>query len=98
MKELRFHSELFSQRSIAIDALGTEGFEWFADYSTVDIDHELCGLEIGGIRDKATAKQIRRVLRAAFPAWRHSRVYEKDWGDRDLGWWVMIHRDPERLY
>lgn len=95
MSHIQFHPELFDHRSDAIDALAAAGFHWLVDYTAVDLDHERFGIEVCGIPEKAMALRIRRVLHAAFPAWRYSVLFEKDWGTRDLGWCVEIHRDRE---
>ncbi len=93
---LTFHTELFEHRWIASERLAQHGFEWLADYTTIDLLHEEFGLGVGGIRDESAACRMVAILQAMFPTWRYLSVFEKDWGDRDLGWWIEIHRDPER--
>jgi hypothetical protein len=91
-----FEPELFEHRTDALGALADSGFDWLSHFSCVDLCHDVYGLEVCGIADREDARQMERLLRRTFPTWRYSYMTLKDWGDRDLGWRVVIHRDRER--
>ena len=91
---LRFAPELFECRSEAQALLAEADILWLSHYSSVDPLHDLYGLEVCGIRDEQIAERIHELLRERFPAWGPSRCYYKDWGTRDVGWMVQIHREP----
>jgi hypothetical protein len=93
MNELRFSPELFEHRSEALEVLAERGFELLADFATVDVLHDLYGIEVCGIPEEETARRILGVLRAQFAAWSHRSLVLKDWGSRDRGWRVRVHRD-----
>ena len=95
MKAFAFYPELFELRTSALDALADGGFAWLADFGSVDLLHDVYGLEVCGITDEDSARAIEVVLRALFPAWPYVRCYLKDFGGRDPGWKVIIARDPE---
>lgn len=90
-----FHPQLFEHRTEALEALAAAGYAWLSDFSSVDLLHEVYGLEVCGIPDRDDARAIRRVLRRTFRRWPFCNLSLKDWGDRDLGWRVVIHRDVE---
>ncbi len=94
MKPFEFHAELFEFRNAVMEALSENGFIWLSDFGSIDLMQDIYGLEVTGIRDEADAKAIAALLRKILPAWRHRRTYYKDFG-REIGWKVMISRDPE---
>ena len=96
MNELRFSPELFEHRSEALSLLAEHGFEWMADFATVDVLHDLYGIEVCGIPEEETARRILDALRLQFPAWSHRSLVLKDWGSRDRGWRVRVHRDASQ--
>lgn len=89
-----FHPELFEHRGDAIEALADAGLDWLSDYSSVDVLHDLFGLEVCGLREEDEARVALDALRARFPGWRFGHVQLKDWGGRDTGWRAVLHRDP----
>jgi hypothetical protein len=91
----RFEPDLFEHRSAALCALSEAGYDWLAHFRAVDLRHDVYGLEVCGIAERDDARRIERLLRREFPTWRFSRLTLKDWGDRDLGWRVLIHRDRD---
>ena len=44
--------------------------------------------------DEADARQIAALLRRMFPHWRYRRTFYEDHNRREIGWKVMISRDP----
>jgi hypothetical protein len=90
-----FHPELFDVRNEALEALADGGYTWLSDFSSVDLLHDIYGLEVCGIPEQRDAQAIERLLRQLLPSWGHSRMMLKDYGDRDLGWKVVVSRDPE---
>jgi hypothetical protein len=67
MDSLRFAPELFEHRARAMAVLEPRGFSWLGDYSPVDCLHDLCGIEGGGIKERADAVRILRILMRLFP-------------------------------
>jgi hypothetical protein len=96
MQPFEFRAELFDHRNAALEALAEHGYQWLSDFGSVDMLHDLFGLEVCGIRAEADARAIRRLLEGLFPGWRHRRLFHKDYG-REAGWKVVITRDPERF-
>lgn len=96
MNELRFSPELFEHRSDALEVLAEHGFEWLSDFATIDVLHDLYGLEVCGIPDEETARRILDLLRRRFLDWTQRSLVLKDWGSRDRGWRVRVHRDPSQ--
>ena len=84
---LRLCPELFEHRARAIGALERHGIYWMTDYSAVDLQHDVYGLEVCGIKSREGASRVRDVLRKVFTAW-PARVY---CDDRDRTWRVDIH-------
>ncbi len=95
MKPFEFHAELFEFRNAAMEALSENGFVWLSDFGSIDLMQDIYGLEVTGIREEADAKEIAALLRRVFSEWRHRRVYYEDHNLREIGWKVMISRDPE---
>jgi len=65
-------------------SLSSQGIQPFADYSNIDIDHYFGGLEVEGIRDLETARQIQGILTrtTCFP---YTSRYTRDRG----GTWAV---------
>ncbi|HEY3761539.1 MAG TPA: hypothetical protein VGN23_07310 [Verrucomicrobiae bacterium] len=84
-----FYPELFEQRSVAIELLDGEGFAWMTDYSSVDVLHDLYGLEVCGIHDESKAQAISHVMQKEFPQWHYHNFCFKDYG-REPGWKFSI--------
>jgi hypothetical protein len=91
----QFHPELFDHRNAALEALDEHGLVWLSDFSSVDLLHDVFGLEVCGIAERSDAMRIKRILTRLFADWPHSHIGLKDYGDRDLGWKVIVHRDME---
>jgi hypothetical protein len=97
MKPFEFHADLFDFRNAVLDALSDNGFAWLSDFGSIDLLHDLYGLEVTAIREEAAAAAIERILRKMFPAWRYRRTFYEDHNLRELGWKVIISRDPENF-
>jgi hypothetical protein len=95
MKPFQFHAELFDFRNSVMEALSENGFAWLSDYGSIDLQHDVYGLEVTAIREEADARAIERLLRRLFPGWRFRRTFYEDYNLGELGWKVMISRDPE---
>jgi hypothetical protein len=95
MQPFAFHPELFEHRTRALDALAECGFLWLSHFGSVDMRHDVFGLEVCAIRDEADARAIERLLLRLFPTWRHRRRYYEDVNAGEIGWKVVIQRDPE---
>jgi hypothetical protein len=95
MKPFEFHAELFDCRNAVLEALADAGFTWLSDFGSIDLQHDVYGLEVTGIREEADAVAIERLLRKMFPGWRHGRTFYEDHNQGELGWKVLLSRDPE---
>jgi hypothetical protein len=94
-----FHPELFEHRTLALEALAARDLHWFEHFSSVDLLHDLFGLEVCGIIEERNAELALRVLQETFPEWPYSDVYYRRYG-RERGWKALIHkhRDKRRRY
>jgi hypothetical protein len=95
MERFTFHAELFELRNAVLEMLADHGFAWLSDFGSIDLQHDVYGLEVCGIREEGDAHTIADLLRKMFPSWRYSRMYYKDGSTREPGWKVIISRDPE---
>jgi hypothetical protein len=95
MKPFEFHAELFDFRNAVLEALSDNGFAWLSHFGSIDLQHDVYGLEVTGIREEADAAAIERLLRKMFPQWHYRRTFYEEHNLRELGWKVMISRDPE---
>lgn len=90
-----FHPELFEHRTLAIETLAANDFIWLEHFSSVDLLHDLFGLEICGIVDETDPPLILAILQEVFPDWLHSDIYYRDY-ERDRGWKVMIFKNRRK--
>jgi hypothetical protein len=95
MKPFEFHGELFELRGVVLEALSDNGFVWLSDFSSVDLAHDIYGLEVTGICEQVRAAEIEQLLRGLFPDWRFHRRFYEDHNLREIGWKVIISRDRE---
>lgn len=94
MELFAFHPELFEVRSRVLEMLGEHGFAWLSDFGSIDLLHDVYGLEVCGIREQSDARAIQTLVQRCC-SWRHSRMYYKDRSTREPGWKVIVSRDPE---
>ena len=95
MEPFAFHAELFEFRTDVLELLAEHGFVWLSDFGSIDLAHDIYGIEVCGVREESDAHAIEELLRQKFPSWRHWRMYYKDASTREPGWKVIISRDPE---
>jgi hypothetical protein len=95
MKPFEFHAELFEFRNAVLEALAENGFAWLSHFGSIDLLHDLYGLEVCAIHEEADAREIERILRDLFPEWRYQRTYYEDHNVRELGWKVIVSREAE---
>src|SRR5262245_56954829 len=95
MEPFAFHPDLFEFRGAVLEALADNGFAWLSHFGSIDLLHDLYGLEVCAIREEADARAIERLLRGMFPDWRYRQTYYEDQNLREIGWKVIISRDPE---
>ncbi len=95
MRPFEFHAELFDFRNTVMEAMSDNGFMWLSDFGSIDLQHDVFGLEVTGIREEADAKAIAALLRRMFAGWRYRRRFYEDQNLGVIGWKVMISRDPE---
>src|SRR5262249_18558776 len=95
MQPFVFHPELFEVRNGVLEMLAENGYEWLSDFGSVDLAHDIYGIEVCGIREQPEALAIQALLRSRFPSWRHTRIYLKEPWTREPGWKVIISQHPE---
>ena len=95
MKAFQFHAELLEHRGTALQILMDREYAWLVDFGSVDVMHDLYGLEICAIRERRDARHIARLMMAAFPAWKNVRTYYEDHNGGEFGWKVIISREAE---
>ena len=62
MEPFAFHPELFELRNEVLEALGSHGFAWLSEFASIDLLHDVYGLEVCGIRAEDDARSI-EILR-----------------------------------
>jgi hypothetical protein len=97
MKPFEFHAELFDFRNAVLETLSDNGFAWLSDFGSVDLQHDVYGLEVTGIREEADARAIEALLRRMFVGWWYGHTFYEDQNLGELGWKVMISREPEHF-
>lgn len=95
MKSFDFHPDLFEFRNAALQMLSDNGYCWLSDFGSIDMLHDLYGLEVCAIHEEEAAVAIQELLSKQFPAWRYRRIYYEYQNVREIGWKVHISRDPE---
>jgi hypothetical protein len=95
VRPFEFHAELFDFRNAVLEALSDNGFAWLSDFGSIDLQHDVFGLEVTAIREEAGALAIEKLLRKMFPGWHYRRTFYEDQNIGELGWKVMISRNPE---
>ena len=98
MKPFAFEPVLFAHRSEAEETLRRFGCEWSVHFSSIDLMHDIFGIEVCGVPTEITARRIESILRWTFPAWRYSYIWLPALADGPLdeGWVVVIHRDTQQ--
>jgi hypothetical protein len=91
----RFCPELFEVRADVLASLDNAGYKWSSHFSSVDLLHDLYGVEVCGILERTDAVAIQQLLRAKFPTWRTGCLCYKDYG-REPGFKARIFRDLPR--
>ena len=79
-----------------LEALSENGFVWLSDFAAVDLQHDVYGLEVTGIRTEVDAKAIEVLLRRILRGWRYHRYYYEDKNIREIGWKVIISRNRDQ--
>jgi len=95
MSRFAFYPELFEHRTQALEALAENGYNWFEHFGSVDLLHDLFGLEVCGIAKESYSKEILAILKKLFPDWTFSDIHYHDRG-RDRGWKTLIFKNQRR--
>jgi hypothetical protein len=95
MSDFAFYPELFEHRTLALETLAQHNYNWFEDFSSIDLLHDLFGLEVCGIAEEEDAQIILSILEELFPEWPNTDVYYHQY-ERDRGWKAIISRDRRR--
>jgi hypothetical protein len=88
---LRFAPELLELRAKVIEQLAEDGVLWLSHYSSVDMLHDVYGVEVCGIKDKDCAKAVYASLVRQLPEFMFRKTCYKDDG-RDPSFVVSLHR------
>jgi hypothetical protein len=75
MEPFAFHAELFELRNVVLEMLADHGFAWLSHFGSIDLLHNVYGIEVCGIREESDAHTIENLLCERFSAWRNSRRY-----------------------
>jgi hypothetical protein len=94
MSAFVFHPELFEERQRVLESLAEADYSWPGDFGSIDLLHDVYGLEVCGIREQEDCRRILNLLSQLYPGWPHSYMYYKDCG-AEMGWKAVIHRDCE---
>ena len=88
-----FHPELLGARATFLQVLNENDLDLFSNFTSVDPDHEDCGLDVEGVKDKSDAIKIHRLFKETFPLWKHRSIIQTD-----SGWKVYCSKDAPRAY
>jgi hypothetical protein len=97
MGSFSFHPELFELRTLVLEALADHEFAWLSDFGSVDLMHDIYGIEVCGIIADENVAPITALLCKLFPTWPHLRSYYKESFTREPGWKVQISRDRQEF-
>ena len=95
MSKFAFHPDLFEHRTRVLEALAEHDLNWMVHFGSVDLLHDLYGLEICGVAKESDSAKILELLQRLFPAWPYSDVHYHERG-RDRGWKVLIFKNRRR--
>jgi hypothetical protein len=90
-----FHPELFERRTLALETLAENGYVWLEGFTSVDLLHDLFGLEVCGIAKRNDAEIILSILEGLFPEWPYSDLHYHDY-ERDRGWKAMVFKNVKQ--
>jgi hypothetical protein len=97
MNSFAFHGDLFQTRDRVRLLLANNGFNWLTHFGSIDLLHDVYGLEVTAISSEADAVAIEKLLRKQLREWRNSRVFYESNNVGEIGWKVIISRDPEQF-
>ncbi len=95
MNEFQFHGDLFKFRSCILERLAAGGYCWPDHFGSVDLVHDLYGLEVAGVAQETDAIEIESLLRSQFPDWQFVRISYDD-HESEPGWKIRITREAEK--
>ena len=67
MKPFEFYPELFELRNAVLEALSDNGFVWLSDFGSIDLLHDLYGLEVTAIHEQTDAAAFASPRRGRDP-------------------------------
>ncbi len=79
---------------LALEVLAAHDLHWFQHFSSIDLLHDVFGLEVCGIAEESDARLSLCVLEKTFPGWPHSDLYYRRSGC-ERGWKALIHKHPQ---
>jgi hypothetical protein len=95
VSDFAFHPQLFEHRTLALEELGRHGYIWLEHFSSIDLLHDLFGLEVCGIPEQRDAEVMLSILQDLFPDWPHSDLHYYNY-ERDRGWKIIIFKNKKR--
>ena len=79
-----------------MSGLEADGFEFMVDYASVEVLHDVHGLEVCGIRNAEDAMTITRLLMRIFPGWTPGWLHHPD-AASEQSWIASIQRDRDQI-
>jgi murein DD-endopeptidase MepM/ murein hydrolase activator NlpD len=89
-----FCPELLNQAENLAAELASAGYEVMSDYSSIDVMHDVHGLEVCGIHSPDVALEITRLLLSRFPGWNAGWLHAPDSASTQK-WVASIQRDRD---
>jgi hypothetical protein len=89
-----FSADLLNCRIELIDHLSDAGFDLGSEYSSVDLLHDVHGLEVCGIHNADDALEVTRILLRVFLGWNAGWLNAPEWHS-EQEWVASIMRDRD---
>jgi hypothetical protein len=97
MADFQFHGELFDLRAMVMEALSENDFVWLSDFGSVDLAHDIYGIEVTGVPDESRADDMHSLLVELLPEWHFRRQFYEAQNLGEIGWKIIISREPENF-
>lgn len=91
-----FSPELLSCKTELAGHLSEAGYDSGADYSSIDVLHDVHGLEVCGIHNPELALEITRLLLRLFPGWNAGWLHPPG-SSSNQAWVATVQRDHDSV-
>jgi hypothetical protein len=91
-----FSPELLQAAGDVATELALAGYEAMSGYSSIDVMHDVHGLEVCGIQSADDTLEITRILLRRFPGWNAGWIHPPS-NSSLQGWVARIQRDRDEL-